>query len=94
MFGVEIVEERVVMDRNRITGGGVTAGIDFGLTLIALVGGEDDAKLAQLTLEYDPQPPYRSGSPATADEHILEEARKKTEAQFELRKKIIAELLR
>ena len=57
---------RVVVDRNRITGGGVTAGIDFGLTLAALLRSEDYAKAIQLYLEYDPAPPFDSGSPEKA----------------------------
>ncbi|WP_300295074.1 DJ-1/PfpI family protein [Ferrovibrio sp.] len=65
-FGAEPVAERVVRDRNRITGGGVTAGIDFGLALAALLAGETVAREIQLQIEYEPQPPY-GGSPATAD---------------------------
>jgi cyclohexyl-isocyanide hydratase len=57
---------RVVRDRNRITGGGVTAGIDFGLTLAAELAGEEVARLIQLGLEYDPAPPFDSGSPERA----------------------------
>lgn len=55
--------ERVVKDRNRITGGGVTSGIDFGLTLLSILKGENVAKSIQLAMEYDPQPPFKSGSP-------------------------------
>lgn len=60
------VTERVVRDRNRISGGGVTAGIDFGLTMAAELAGEDVAKTIQLVLEYDPQPPFDSGTPEKA----------------------------
>ena len=67
LFGAEPVEARTVVDRNRVTGGGVTAGIDFALTLIAAVKGEQVAKVLQLALEYDPQPPFDCGSPARAD---------------------------
>lgn len=67
-FGAEPVHQRVVIDRNRATGGGVTAGIDFGLTLIARIWGEDQAKLIQLGQEYNPQPPFAAGSPAAAPE--------------------------
>jgi len=66
LFGAIPTEGRVVTDRNRITGGGVTAGIDFGLTLIAALRGDEHAKLAQLGVEYDPQPPFDAGSPAAA----------------------------
>lgn len=71
LCGAVPTEARVVVDRNRITGGGVTAGIDFGLTLLAELFGEQAARLTQLTLEYDPDPPFASGSPATAaPEHV------------------------
>ncbi len=63
---VEVVHERVVIDRNRISGGGVTAGIDFGLVLLAQLRGETAAKMTQLMLEYDPKPPFECGTPASA----------------------------
>jgi hypothetical protein len=66
LVGAEPVAERVVVDRNRITGGGVTAGIDFGLTLLAVLAGDEVAQSVQLGLEYDPQPPFQSGSPEKA----------------------------
>lgn len=71
-FGAIPVKERVVFDRNRVTGGGVTAGIDFGLALVAAIKGEDHARLVQLSLEYDPHPPFDSGSPDKADPAVLE----------------------
>jgi cyclohexyl-isocyanide hydratase len=67
LFNAIPVAERVVVDRNRVTGGGVTAGIDFALTLTALIRGEDHARAVQLSLEYDPAPPFDSGSPERAD---------------------------
>jgi len=67
LFGAEPVAERVVFDRNRVTGGGVTAGIDFAFALTAAVRGEAHARLIQLALEYDPAPPFDSGSPERAD---------------------------
>ena len=66
LFGALPVDARVVADRNRITGGGVTAGIDFGLQLVATLRGEEHARMAQLAVEYDPEPPFDSGSPAAA----------------------------
>ena len=60
------VDARYVVDRNRITGGGVTAGIDFGLHLAALLRGPDNARVCQLLAEYDPAPPFDSGSPHKA----------------------------
>lgn len=66
-FGATPVNQRVVVDRNRITGGGVTAGIDFGLSLVARLRGDGYAKAVQLFSEYDPQPPFDCGSPEKAD---------------------------
>jgi cyclohexyl-isocyanide hydratase len=65
-FGAEPVAERVVRDRNRITGGGVTAGIDFGFVLAAELAGETTARRLQLIMEYDPAPPFDSGAPEKA----------------------------
>jgi cyclohexyl-isocyanide hydratase len=71
LFGAEPVAERVVFDRNRVTGGGVTAGIDFAFALMAAIRGETHARLIQLGLEYDPQPPFDSGSPERAGKELL-----------------------
>jgi cyclohexyl-isocyanide hydratase len=71
-LGVIGVHNRVVADGNRITGGGVTAGIDFGLTLLAKLRGETVAKMTQLMLEYDPQPPFRAGTPASAGPEVTQ----------------------
>jgi cyclohexyl-isocyanide hydratase len=60
------VDERVVVDRNRVTAGGVTAGIDFGLRIAAELVNESFAKRVQLALEYDPAPPFASGHPRSA----------------------------
>ena len=73
-FGAEPVDARVVVDRNRITGAGVTAGIDFGLVLLAKLRGDEAAMLTQLAMEYDPQPPFWSGSPKTADSRTIQQA--------------------
>jgi len=70
-FGAEPVAERIVRDRNRISGGGVTAGIDFGFALAAELAGEEAAKTIQLALEYDPQPPFNAGSPQGAGPEIV-----------------------
>ena len=71
LFGAEPVAERVVFDRNRATGGGVTAGVDFAFALTAAIRGEAHARLVQLALEYDPAPPFDSGSPERADQGLL-----------------------
>ena len=82
-FGAEPVDARVVTDRNRITGGGVTAGIDFGLVVLAKLRGDDAAKLTQLAMEYDPEPPFQAGSPKTAGPAIVEQALSFMSAAFE-----------
>mgnify|MGYP006406857619 FL=1 len=71
-FGAEPVKQRFVIDRNRATGGGVTSGIDFGLALAAEIRGQAHAKFIQLSIEYDPQPPFDSGTPDKADAQTLE----------------------
>ena len=70
LFGAEAVDARVVRDRDRITGAGVTAGIDFGLALAAELFGVSVAQRIQLAIEYDPAPPFDSGSPRTAPADI------------------------
>jgi cyclohexyl-isocyanide hydratase len=72
LFGAVPVEERVVFDRNRVTGGGVTAGIDFGLALVAAIMDEEHARFVQLSLEYDPAPPFDWGSAEKASAAVLE----------------------
>src|SRR3982751_3698354 len=93
LFNVDVVEERVVIDRNRITGGGVTAGIDFALTLTALICGEAYAKTIQLMLEYNPEPPFQSGSPRNADADILLKAMERSRNTFNERATIIQKIL-
>ncbi|MEA3029643.1 MAG: cyclohexyl-isocyanide hydratase [Sphingomonadales bacterium] len=80
LFGAEPVAERVVFDRNRVTGGGVTAGIDFALALTAAIRGEDHARLIQLALEYDPAPPFDSGSPERAGAELMASYRERMES--------------
>ncbi len=75
LLGAEPVDARVVWDRNRVTGGGVTAGIDFGLEVAAKLTDEKNAKAVQLMLEYDPQPPFRSGSPKQAEAEVTKQIR-------------------
>jgi cyclohexyl-isocyanide hydratase len=74
-FGAIPVAERIVRDRNRVSGGGVTAGIDFALALAAELAGEETAKLLQLNFEYDPQPPFDCGSPEGAGEERVARSR-------------------
>jgi cyclohexyl-isocyanide hydratase len=70
-FGAIPTKTRVCTDRNRVTGGGVTAGIDFALTLVSLLVDRKTAEAVQLQLEYNPTPPFQSGSPDTAPPEVL-----------------------
>jgi cyclohexyl-isocyanide hydratase len=70
-FGAIPDPARTVFDRNRVTGGGVTAGIDFALALTAAIRGEEHAKFVQLSIEYDPAPPFDSGTPDKASPETL-----------------------
>ena len=71
-FGCEPVAERVVVDGNIITGGGVTAGIDFALTVAGEMLGAEAAERIQLGMEYDPHPPFDAGSPDRAAASVVE----------------------
>src|SRR6202166_1862858 len=76
-FGATPAKTRVCVDRNRVTGGGVTAGIDFALTLVSIMVDRPTAEAIQLRLEYNPAPPFNSGSPDTAPPEILALMREK-----------------
>ena len=65
-FGAEPVDARVVVDRNRITGAGVTAGLDMGLSLVGRLRDRQYAEIVQLLAEYAPEPPFHAGTPAGA----------------------------
>lgn len=84
-FGAIPVAERVVRDRNRLSGGGVTAGIDFGLTMAAELAGEEVAKTIQLALEYDPKPPFDSGSPEKAGPERVKRLKERIQAMLQKR---------
>ena len=71
LFGATPSRERVCIDRNRVTGGGITAGIDFALTLVAMLVDRTTAEAVQLRMEYDPAPPFSAGSPETAPAEAL-----------------------
>lgn len=79
-FGATPVRERIVEDRNRFSGGGVTSGIDFALALAARIRGADFARFIQLSIEYDPHPPFDAGSPDKVSPEILERYYKLIEA--------------
>jgi cyclohexyl-isocyanide hydratase len=85
VLGAIPVRERIVFDRNRITGGGVTAGMDFALAVIAQLWGEPVARSVQLALEYDPQPPFATGSPRTASPEAVQSLRERSRPFIERR---------
>src|SRR6267378_230491 len=70
LVGATHEKARIVQDGNVITAGGVTSGIDFGLTIVAEIAGESVAQAIQLSIEYDPQPPFASGHPDRAPESV------------------------
>ena len=80
-FGCEPVAERVVVDGNVITGGGVTAGIDFALTVAGEMFGAEVARRIQLGIEYDPQPPFDAGAPQRADASVVAAVREAAAAR-------------
>src|SRR5665213_1910164 len=71
-FGAIPVRERVVVDGNVFTGGGVTAGIDVALRVAAEIAGRETAEAIQLAVEYDPAPPFAAGSPERAPQAVLD----------------------
>jgi cyclohexyl-isocyanide hydratase len=82
-FGARYRGGRVVEDRNRITGGGVTAGIDFGLRLLGRMAGDRAAQMTELTLEYAPAPPFGCGTPELAGPALTAAVRRRTEERLE-----------
>ena len=70
-YGAIPTKTRVCVDRNRVTGGGVTAGIDFALKLVSILVDQPTAEMIQLRLEYNPVPPFTSGSPDTASPEVI-----------------------
>ena len=89
-MGAIPVKDRVVRDGNLLTGGGITAGIDFALTLAAELFDKDTAQIVQLQLEYAPAPPFQSGSPETAPQNIVEEVQRRAAQSF-LQRKLLTE---
>ena len=86
LLGAYPVDERVVRDRNRVTGAGVTSGIDFGLTVVAEIAGDKVAQEVQLQMEYDPEPPYQTGSPRSAPAELVVATREKIASFIALRR--------
>lgn len=89
LLGAEPVMQRVVVDRNRVTGGGVTAGIDFGLVVVRELVGASAAQEIQLAIEYQPSPPYESGLPSTARAEVREAVLQAAAQSLEERRRIV-----
>jgi cyclohexyl-isocyanide hydratase len=93
-LGATPVEGRVVRDRNRLTGGGVTAGIDFALTLVSELRGREVAERIALMVEYAPAPPFRSGSPAEAAPALVGSVRSERASVQQERRTLVQEAVR
>lgn len=93
-FGVEVRNERVVMDRNRITGAGVSAGIDFALSLAEALCGQTTAEAIQLMMEYQPLPPFESGHPSKADAEVVRQVEMAAAPYQEERRRIVEEIIK
>jgi cyclohexyl-isocyanide hydratase len=89
-LGAIPVSERVVIDGNIVTGAGVASGIDFALTLAAILESEQVAREIQLQIEYDPAPPFNSGSPKTAPRDMIEKLKERGAQLSEARQAVAA----
>ncbi len=89
-FGARVDESRVVRDGNLFTGGGVTAGIDLGLTLVAEVAGHDFAAALELGVEYAPEPPFNTGRPELAGPELVAAAIARTDKLAPRRAEVVA----
>ncbi len=87
-LGATPVSERVVVDGNIVTGAGVASGIDFALKLAAILEGEETARQIQLQIEYDPDPPFDSGSPKSAKPELVAALRTRLAALNEQRREV------
>ncbi len=93
-FGAIPTSQRIVRDGNLITAGGVNAGIDFGLAVIAELAGQAEAETIQLGLEYAPAPPFAAGTPETASSEVLDAARRRGATSRREREAIVARIAR
>jgi len=92
-FGATPVKARVVRDGNLITAGGVTAGIDFGLAVVAELVGKEHAQAIQLALEYAPQPPFQAGTPEEAPAAVLASVKERLALMRKERETIIGRVI-
>lgn len=91
LFGAEPQTRRVVLDGNRVTSAGVSAGIDMALLLAGMIWGDETAQSVQLAMEYAPEPPYGAGSPASAPPDVVDAVNARTEARRTARRKAAIE---
>lgn len=84
-FGAIVTRERMCVDGNIFTAGGVTSGIDMALKVVAMLMGEEAAKQIQLQIEYDPKPPFPGGTPLTSEPSVVEKCLAATQARRALR---------
>ncbi|MGF6638474.1 hypothetical protein OKW39_005690 [Paraburkholderia sp. MM6662-R1] len=89
---LRIPADPLVRDGNLITGGGVTAGIDFGLTVAAELTGVEEAQAIQLELEYAPAPPFDASDPALAPQAVVELVRQRSAEGLAARRRIVMEI--
>jgi cyclohexyl-isocyanide hydratase len=92
LFGAVANDARVVRDGNVITGGGVTAGIDIALSIVADLAGEGVAKMIQLMIEYAPAPPFDAGRPETAPPETVKAVKDRFAAFSQARRQAIEEM--
>jgi len=89
-FGAVASEERMCVDGNTFTSGGVTSGIDMALKVVGLLCGETAAKQIQLQIEYDPEPPFPGGTPRTSETAIVQRCLEATRARYDIRAAAVA----
>jgi transcriptional regulator GlxA family with amidase domain len=89
LLGVIPTAERVVVDRNRITAAGVSAGIDCALQLVSLLRGQEAAQVIQLQMEYDPQPPFDCGSPRKAPDWLVNKLMESAKTTIAARRAVV-----
>lgn len=89
-FGASVGESRICIDGNLFTSGGVTSGIDMALKAVAELFDEDTARQIQLQIEYDPEPPFDGGTPATSARHIVDRCVQAGRQRYELRSRAVA----
>ncbi len=89
-FGAIVSDDRMTVDGNIYTSGGVTSGIDMALRIAAVIAGDEFAQQLQLQIEYDPEPPFKAGTPFVAPPAIVEQALVATKARRDIREAAVA----